>query len=137
VKHIENKYHKARDLVEKKLLLVRHVGNNGMVADVMNKGLGWVKFERFRSMLKVLPLSTCWSVERSHIKCIWNQWEFHLQGNGGGCRGGSHKGAGNHYGSRSEPGCRASVLDVAYRVGDLRDPHKGAGGQGSSRRCVG
>jgi len=99
VKHIENKYHKARDLVEKKLLQVRHVGNNGMVADVMNKGLGWVKFERFRSMLKVLPLRTCWSVERSHIKCIRNQWEFHLQGKGRGGRMGSHIYAGCHGGS--------------------------------------
>ncbi|KAE9041096.1 hypothetical protein PR003_g4605 [Phytophthora rubi] len=58
VKHIENKFHKAGDLVEKKPLRVQHVGTNDMVADVMTKGLGRgrVKSERFRSMLKVLPL---------------------------------------------------------------------------------
>jgi hypothetical protein len=58
--HIENKYQKALDLVKKKLLRVRHVGTNDMVADVMTKGLG----------------RTYWSVERSHMKCIRNQWEF-------------------------------------------------------------
>lgn len=53
-KHIENKYHVSRDLVERDQLKVQHVGTNDMVADIMTKALGAVKFARFRNALKVL-----------------------------------------------------------------------------------
>jgi hypothetical protein len=56
-KHIENKYHLVRHLVEAGHLATEHVGTNDMVADIMTKSLGRVKFERCREMLKVLPLS--------------------------------------------------------------------------------
>ncbi|OWZ14450.1 Integrase, catalytic core protein [Phytophthora megakarya] len=53
-KHIENKFHVSRDLVEKKEMKVEHVGTNDMIADIMTKALGTVKFARFRKALKVL-----------------------------------------------------------------------------------
>ncbi|KAG2760436.1 hypothetical protein PC116_g9913 [Phytophthora cactorum] len=54
-KHIEKKFHVSRDLVEKKELEVQHVGTNAMVADIMTKALGAVKFARFHTALEVLP----------------------------------------------------------------------------------
>jgi len=55
-KHINNKYHLTRHLVEDKRLETKHVGTNDMVADIFTKALGRVKFEHFREKLKVLPL---------------------------------------------------------------------------------
>ncbi|GMF29035.1 unnamed protein product [Phytophthora fragariaefolia] len=53
-KLIENKYHVSRDLVQKDQLKVQHVGTNDMVADIMTKALGAVKFAWFRNAMKVL-----------------------------------------------------------------------------------
>ncbi|KAG3081913.1 hypothetical protein PI125_g20057 [Phytophthora idaei] len=56
VKHMENNFPMPRDLVEKKELRAQNVGTNDMVADIMTKTLEATKSERFRVMLKVLPL---------------------------------------------------------------------------------
>lgn len=55
-KHIENKYHMVRRNVELKRMAVKHCGTENMVADIMTKALGAVKFARFRKMMKVLPV---------------------------------------------------------------------------------
>ncbi|KAE9060389.1 hypothetical protein PF006_g31650 [Phytophthora fragariae] len=55
-KHIDNKYHMVRRNVELKLITTQHVGTDAMVADVMTKALGVVKFTQFRTAMKVLPL---------------------------------------------------------------------------------
>ncbi|GMF39173.1 unnamed protein product [Phytophthora fragariaefolia] len=57
-KHIENKYHMVRRNVELKRMTVTHCGTEDMVADIMTKALGAVKFARFRKMMKVLPVVT-------------------------------------------------------------------------------
>ncbi|KAE9338494.1 hypothetical protein PR003_g11471 [Phytophthora rubi] len=55
-KHIMNKFHLVRHLVEKKCLRTEHVGTEDQIADVMTKALGTVKFRRFRTALKVLQV---------------------------------------------------------------------------------
>jgi hypothetical protein len=54
-KHIENKYHYVRDLVERDEVKTSHCGTEEMIADIMTKGLGRVKFQKFRSMMQVIP----------------------------------------------------------------------------------
>ncbi|POM66730.1 Integrase catalytic core protein [Phytophthora palmivora] len=55
-KHIDNKWHMVRRNVELKLLTTQHIGTEDMVADIMTKALGAVKFTRFRKAMKVLPI---------------------------------------------------------------------------------
>ncbi|KAE8911626.1 hypothetical protein PF003_g4602 [Phytophthora fragariae] len=55
-KHIDNKRHMVRRNVELKLLTTQHVGTEDMVADIMTKALGAVKFARFRRAMQVLPV---------------------------------------------------------------------------------
>ncbi|POM60508.1 Integrase catalytic core protein, partial [Phytophthora palmivora] len=55
-KHIENKYHMVRRNVELERMTVEHCGTEDMVADIMTKALGSVKFSRFRRAMKVLPV---------------------------------------------------------------------------------
>lgn len=57
-KHIDNKYYMVRRNVELKQLTVKHCGTDDMVADIMTKALGAVKFARFRKLMKVLPVVT-------------------------------------------------------------------------------
>ncbi|GMF63018.1 unnamed protein product [Phytophthora fragariaefolia] len=57
-KLIENKYHMVRRNVELKRMTVKHCGTEDMIADIMTKALGAVKFARFRKMMKVLPVVT-------------------------------------------------------------------------------
>ncbi|GMF44741.1 unnamed protein product [Phytophthora fragariaefolia] len=56
-KHIENKNHRVRRKVELKRITV-HSGTEDMVADIMTKALGAVKFALFRKLMKVLPVVT-------------------------------------------------------------------------------
>jgi hypothetical protein len=53
-KHIENKFHYVRKLVEDDRIRVSHVGTKDMVADTMTKGLSRVKFELFRKLMGVV-----------------------------------------------------------------------------------
>ncbi|OWZ14914.1 Retrovirus-related Pol Polyprotein from transposon TNT 1-94 [Phytophthora megakarya] len=55
-KHIDNKHHMVRRNVELKRIDTQYVGTDAMVADVMTKALGAVKFTGFRKAMKVLPL---------------------------------------------------------------------------------
>ncbi|POM65554.1 Integrase catalytic core protein [Phytophthora palmivora] len=55
-KHIQNKFHLVRHLVENEQLRTRHVGTNDMIADVMTKALSKEKFERCRDGMKVLRI---------------------------------------------------------------------------------
>ncbi|KAE9281914.1 hypothetical protein PR003_g27542 [Phytophthora rubi] len=55
-KHIDNKRHMVRRNVELKLLTTQHIGTEDMVADIMTKALGAVKFARFRRAMQVLPV---------------------------------------------------------------------------------
>eukprot|EP00644_Phytophthora_capsici_P018878 jgi/Phyca11/132748/e_gw1.221.5.1 len=55
-KHIMNKYHLVRHLVEDEKLRIRHVGTNDMIADAMTKPLSKEKFERCRDGMKVLRI---------------------------------------------------------------------------------
>ncbi len=50
-KHVEVKYYFVRDLVRDGEIEVRSICSNEQVADIFTKGLGRVKFERFRSHL--------------------------------------------------------------------------------------
>lgn len=45
-----------RHHVEAEVSATKHVGTNDMVADIMTKALERVKFERFRHLMKVLPI---------------------------------------------------------------------------------
>ncbi|POM64417.1 mitochondrial protein [Phytophthora palmivora] len=51
-----NKFHMVRRNIELKRMTVKHCGTEDMVADIMTKVLGAVKFARFRRMMKVLPV---------------------------------------------------------------------------------
>ena len=62
-KHIENKYHMIRHLVEKDLIRTRHVRTDDMIADIMTKPLTRPKFEHFRDLLKVLPRQSIGSAQ--------------------------------------------------------------------------
>ncbi|KAE9276578.1 hypothetical protein PR003_g29026, partial [Phytophthora rubi] len=55
-KHIDNKRQMVRRNVELKLLITQHVGTEDVVADIMTKALGAVKFARFRRAMQVLPV---------------------------------------------------------------------------------
>ena len=52
-KHIDVSYHFTRERVESNELSVVHCHTDQMVADAMTKGLGRIKFERFRGMMGV------------------------------------------------------------------------------------
>ena len=52
-KHIDVAYHFTRERVLSNELSVVHCSTDDMVADAMTKGLGRVKFERFRGMMGV------------------------------------------------------------------------------------
>ena len=52
-KHIDVAYHFTRERVASNELSVLHCSTEEMVADIMTKGLGRVKFEKFRGMLGV------------------------------------------------------------------------------------
>jgi hypothetical protein len=53
-KHMENKYHYVRHLVEQGVIRTSHCGTNQMTADIFTKALGRVKFEQFRRRLGVV-----------------------------------------------------------------------------------
>ena len=57
-KHIENKYHYVRRIKELKLVDTKYCSTEDMVADAMTKGLARVKFEKFRTMMGVVPKDT-------------------------------------------------------------------------------
>jgi hypothetical protein len=54
-KHIENKYHYVRNLVEQNEVRTEHCSTEEMIADIMTKGLGRIKFQKFREMMQVIP----------------------------------------------------------------------------------
>ncbi|KAE9170869.1 hypothetical protein PF005_g27386 [Phytophthora fragariae] len=56
-KHINNKYHLVRHLVEDGKLRTLHVPTNDNTADIMTKPLARDKYSQFRSHLKVLPIA--------------------------------------------------------------------------------
>ncbi|POM74643.1 Integrase catalytic core protein [Phytophthora palmivora] len=55
-KHIQNKFHLVRHLVEDEQLRRRHVGTKDMIADIMTKPLPREQFERCRDGMKVLRI---------------------------------------------------------------------------------
>ncbi|KAE9347948.1 hypothetical protein PF008_g7578 [Phytophthora fragariae] len=56
-KHINNKYHLVRHLVEDDKLSTLHVPTNDNTADNMTKPLARDKYSQLRSHLKVLPIA--------------------------------------------------------------------------------
>ncbi|KAE9208593.1 hypothetical protein PF004_g16720 [Phytophthora fragariae] len=66
-KHIENKYHMTRRNVKLNRPTTRHIGTENMVATIVIKALGAVKFAHFREAMKVLPLARDTSVENAEI----------------------------------------------------------------------
>ena len=53
-KHVDNKYHYVRHLVEDKRLVTEHCPTTVMTADIFTKALGRTKFEQFRDQLNVV-----------------------------------------------------------------------------------
>lgn len=47
-KHINMQFHYVRDVVDRKLVNLGYVPTGEMIADMTNKPLGWVRFEKFR-----------------------------------------------------------------------------------------
>jgi len=50
-KHIDVRFHYMRDLIEQKQIDVVWVPTDENSADIFTKNLGYIKFEKFRSML--------------------------------------------------------------------------------------
>jgi len=50
-KHIDVRFHYVHDLIEQKRIDVVWVPTDGNSADIFTKNLGYIKFEKFRSML--------------------------------------------------------------------------------------
>ncbi|OWY98300.1 polyprotein [Phytophthora megakarya] len=55
-KHIDSKHHMVRRNVELNRIRTQHVGTDEMVAEVLTKAHGAVKFAGFRKAMKVLPV---------------------------------------------------------------------------------
>jgi hypothetical protein len=55
-KHIDIAYHFTRERVASNELSVTHCSTEEMVADIMTKGLGRIKFEKFRDMMGVIQV---------------------------------------------------------------------------------
>ena len=55
-KHIDISYHFTRERVISGEIIVTYCPTENMLADIMTKGLGRVKFERFRKMLGVMVM---------------------------------------------------------------------------------
>ncbi|OWZ03051.1 Integrase, catalytic core protein [Phytophthora megakarya] len=65
MKHIQNKYHLGRHLVEESKLQTRNVGTRDMIADALTKSLSKDKPERCRDGMKVLRINQVQTVTRS------------------------------------------------------------------------
>lgn len=63
-KHIQNKFHLVRHLVEAERLRTSHVGTNDMIADIFTKALPTIKFERCRDGMKVLRVDRVQPISR-------------------------------------------------------------------------
>lgn len=63
-KHIQNKFHLVRHLVEAERLRTSHVGTNDMIADIFTKALSTIKFERCRDGMKVLRVDRVQPISR-------------------------------------------------------------------------
>ena len=53
-KHIENRYHYIRDMVQRGAIKLQYVSTNEQVADMLTKPLSCVKFENFRDKLGIV-----------------------------------------------------------------------------------
>jgi energy-converting hydrogenase A subunit M len=53
-KHIENRYHYIRDMVQRGAIKLQYVSTNEQVADMLTKPLSCVKFEHFRDKLGIV-----------------------------------------------------------------------------------
>jgi hypothetical protein len=58
MKHVDVDYHFVRKQVSKRLLDVRSISTNDQVADIMIKPLSYPLFNRFRSNLNIVELSS-------------------------------------------------------------------------------
>ncbi|POM61971.1 putative Polyprotein [Phytophthora palmivora] len=67
-KHIQNKFHLVRHLVEDEQLRTRHVGTKDMIADIMTKPLPREQFERCRDGMKVLR------IDRVDVQLRWTDF---------------------------------------------------------------
>ena len=56
VKHINIKYHFIREQVNDNNIELKYCQTSEMIADMLTKGLGKVKFEKLRQMAGVVPL---------------------------------------------------------------------------------
>ena len=63
VNHINIKFHFVRDQVSNNNMKLVYCQTDDMIADMLTKTLGRVKFEKFREMAGVLPMSDCKSEE--------------------------------------------------------------------------
>jgi hypothetical protein len=70
VKHIENKYHYVRSLVQDKKLRTEYINTEEQVADVMTKALARVKFTKFRAMLVVAPRRAATSTKAERFQIL-------------------------------------------------------------------
>ena len=54
-KHIDVAHHFVRERIAAKDIEVRYCPTNDMIADIMTKGLGSIKFTKFRDLIGVVP----------------------------------------------------------------------------------
>ena len=53
-KHIDIRYHFIRDMVQRSVVRLNHIGINEQVTDILTKPLGKVKFLNFREKLGIV-----------------------------------------------------------------------------------
>ena len=63
VKHINIKYHFIREQVRDNIIKLVYCETSEMIADMLTKALGRIKFEKFREMAGILPMPDCKSEE--------------------------------------------------------------------------
>ena len=54
VKHINIKYHFIRERVNNKEIVLKYCRTDDMIADILTKGLGKIKFQKLREMAGVV-----------------------------------------------------------------------------------
>ena len=55
LKHVDIRYHFIREYVESKKVSIVYISTEDMIADILTKPLGRVKYKKFRAQLGLLP----------------------------------------------------------------------------------